>query len=70
MTSSLTNDGTNVLPILQRRELSKRVAAVITRKAKDAGLSDAAYFREIMDGRAPRITQAEARTAATTESTT
>ena len=44
----------------KRSELAERVAAVITRKAKVAGMSDAAYFREIMSGRAPRITRAEA----------
>jgi len=37
---------------------------VIARKAKAAGLSDAAYFREILGGRAPRITHAEARSDA------
>ena len=40
--------------------MAVRVAAVITRKAKVAGMSDAAYFREIIGGRAPRITRAEA----------
>jgi hypothetical protein len=41
--------------------MAVRVAAVITRKAKVAGMSDAAYFREIIGGRAPRITRAETR---------
>ena len=38
-------------------ETAARVAAVISRNAKVAGLSDTAYFREIMGGRAPRITE-------------
>ena len=44
----------------QRSPIADRVAAVITRKARQAGMSDAAYFRQIMDGKAPRITAAEA----------
>ena len=48
-------------PGLTRRiDMANRVAAVITRKAKIAGLTDVAYFREIMAGRVPRITRAEA----------
>jgi len=41
-------------------ELSKRVRAIIVRRAKVAGLSDVAYFHEIIAGRAPRITRQEA----------
>ena len=44
----------------ERGETAARVAALINRKAKVAGLSDAAYFREIIAGRVPRITRAEA----------
>jgi hypothetical protein len=46
--------------LTQRIDLADRVAGVITRKAKIAGISDVAYFREIMAGRVPRITRAEA----------
>ena len=43
-----------------RNEAAARVAAVISRRARVAGLSDAAYFGEIIAGRAPRVTRAEA----------
>jgi hypothetical protein len=43
-----------------RSELSKRVRAIIVHRATAAGLSDIAYFREIIAGRAPRITRQEA----------
>jgi len=39
---------------------SRKVRAIITRRATAAGLSDIAYFREIIAGRAPRITRLEA----------
>jgi hypothetical protein len=40
-------------------DTAARVAAVIARRACAAGLSDVAYFGEIVAGRAPRITRAE-----------
>jgi hypothetical protein len=42
------------------RRTRKQVAAIIKRRAALAGMADAVYFREIIDGRAPRITRAEA----------
>ena len=45
---------------VDRSDTAARVAALITRRARVAGLSDAAYFAEIIAGRAPRITRAEA----------
>ena len=46
--------------VVDRSDTAARVAAVIARRARVAGLSDAAYFREIIAGRAPRITRSEA----------
>lgn len=46
--------------IVGHSDTAARVAAVIARRARVAGLSDAAYFAEIIAGRAPRITRAEA----------
>ena len=46
--------------VVVRSDTAARVAAVITRRARVAGLTDADYFAEIMAGRAPRITRAEA----------
>ena len=43
----------------QRRKESARVKAIIARRAVAVGLSDLDYFREIIAGRAPRITKVE-----------
>ena len=51
---------TTVADDAARSELSKRVRAIIVRRAKAAGLSDVDYFREIIAGRAPRVTRLEA----------
>jgi hypothetical protein len=56
-----TADGGNAACL----ELSRGVRAVIVRRAKAIGLSDVAYFHEIIAGRAPRITRLEASREAT-----
>ena len=43
----------------KRLKVSVRVRAIIARRAVAAGLSDADYFREIIEGRAPRITKVD-----------
>ena len=43
-----------------RSRLSNGVRAVIARRAVAAGISDFDYFREIIAGRAPRVTRLEA----------
>ena len=53
-----TGDGSNDSET--RSRLSRGVRAVITRRALAVGLCDADYFREIIAGRAPRITRLEA----------
>ena len=45
---------------VNRTDTAARVAAIIARRAGEAGLSNIAYFTEILSGRAPRITRAEA----------
>ena len=47
-------------PPPERSEISQRVLAVIRRRAQLIGMTDEKYFREIIAGRAPRITRAEA----------
>jgi hypothetical protein len=42
-----------------RLKVSARVGAIISRRAVAAGLSDGDYFREIIAGRAPRITKVD-----------
>ena len=46
--------------VAARSRLSSGVRAVITRRATAAGMCDVNYFREIIAGRAPRITRLEA----------
>jgi hypothetical protein len=46
--------------LIERIDDAIRVAGVIARKAKTAGMSDDAYVGEIFAGRVPRITRAEA----------
>ena len=46
--------------LTERIDAAIRVAGVITRKAKIAGMSDDAYVCEIIAGRVPRITGEEA----------
>ena len=48
---------TNDVP---RSRTSMKVRAIIARRAVAAGLSELNYFREIIAGRAPRITRLEA----------
>ena len=43
-----------------RSRLSDGVRAVIARRAVIAGMSEVDYFREIIAGRAPRVTRLEA----------
>jgi hypothetical protein len=45
---------------LSRAQVSRQVAGIIARRASAAGMSSAKYFREIIAGRAPRISRAEA----------
>jgi hypothetical protein len=40
--------------------VSRQVARIIARRAAAAGMSSASYFNEIVAGKAPRITRAEA----------
>ena len=46
---------------ITREQASARVAAIIARRAHAAGLTEATYFRQIIAGRAPRITRSEVR---------
>ena len=58
---SLTTAATATIPVVVAlSDTARRVAAVIARRARAAGLTDANYFAEIIAGRAPRITRAEA----------
>ena len=43
-----------------RAQVSRQVSAIITRRAAAAGMSPESYFNEIVAGKAPRITRAEA----------
>jgi hypothetical protein len=45
---------------MTRAQASARVGAIISRRASAAGITDAAYFREILAGTMPRVTFAEA----------
>ena len=59
-----SNENTTVTPVparpLKHSDMAKRVAGVITRKAKVARMTDAAYFRQ-NEWQSTRITRAEVR---------
>ena len=58
------SNGTTSTPAAPRRpsraQVSRQVSAIINRRAAVAGMSPESYFNEIVAGKAPRITRAEA----------